>query len=96
LKTGPTGLTVYIGGVYERRSANGKPDTHVFHVVGESSVADIVWEATAGAVQSEEVLFLHRDHLGSVETISRPDGTIKERRKYDPFGARVNPTDMLG
>jgi len=35
--------------------------------------------------------YLHVDHLGSVDVITRDDGSIDERRSYDAFGARRNP-----
>src|SRR5262245_19262306 len=35
--------------------------------------------------------YLHADHLGSTDVLTREDGTIAERRSYDPFGQRRNP-----
>src|SRR5262245_31206717 len=35
--------------------------------------------------------YLHADHLGSTDVLTREDGSIAERRSYDPFGQRRNP-----
>ena len=32
--------------------------------------------------------YIHRDHLGSVDVISKSDGTLKFNLSYDPFGSR--------
>ncbi|HRI72739.1 MAG TPA: RHS repeat-associated core domain-containing protein, partial [Polyangium sp.] len=33
----------------------------------------------------------HTDHLGSIDVVTKEDGSIDERRSYDAFGARRNP-----
>jgi hypothetical protein len=35
---------------------------------------------------------VHVDHLGSIDVLTNAAGGIKERRSYDAFGARRNPT----
>lgn len=37
--------------------------------------------------------YIHNDHLGSIDVISKQDGTIKERYNFDPWGRRRNPLD---
>ena len=37
-------------------------------------------------------LYLHTDHLGSVDALTNEKGTVVERRSYDAFGQRRNPT----
>jgi len=37
---------------------------------------------------SEELRYLHRDHIGSVEAISDASGAVVERMVFAPFGAR--------
>ena len=34
---------------------------------------------------------MHVDHLGSVDALTDEDGTVVERRSYDPFGQRQKP-----
>jgi len=43
------------------------------------------------AALPERTLYVHVDHLGSVEALTNEAGTIVERRSYDAFGARRNP-----
>src|SRR5262249_44759486 len=37
-------------------------------------------------------LYVHVDHLGSVESLTNENGTAVEKRSYDAFGQRRNPT----
>ncbi|MBI3774410.1 MAG: VCBS repeat-containing protein [Gammaproteobacteria bacterium] len=41
--------------------------------------------------------YLHKDHLGSTDVISKEDGTVDERLSYDAFGKRrnANGTDSV-
>jgi hypothetical protein len=36
--------------------------------------------------------FLHADPLGSPDVVTAADGPVLERRSYEPFGARRDPT----
>jgi hypothetical protein len=36
-------------------------------------------------------LYLHADHLGSVDAVTDEAGSVEERRSYDAFGQRRNP-----
>jgi uncharacterized protein RhaS with RHS repeats len=36
-------------------------------------------------------LYLHADHLGSVDAVTSEGGSVEERRSYDAFGQRRNP-----
>jgi RHS repeat-associated protein len=47
----------------------------------------------ADDIQEPEILYLHDDHIGSVESITDADGALVERRAYDPFGNRQNPNN---
>jgi RHS repeat-associated protein len=38
------------------------------------------------------VLYLHRDHLGSIDAVTTAGGQLFERRAYAPFGARMSDT----
>ncbi|MCP3097667.1 FG-GAP-like repeat-containing protein [Myxococcus sp. K15C18031901] len=85
--------TVYIGGLYERRT---RPDTtisHVFYVPGGDGVAAQVEWSDVPAPGAESVAYLHTDHLGSVESVTGSGGAIVGRYKYDPFGLRKNASN---
>jgi RHS repeat-associated protein len=43
------------------------------------------------AAPPERTLYVHVDHLGSVEALTNEAGTVVEQRSYDAFGARRNP-----
>ena len=48
-------------------------------------------------INSTSTRYLHTDHLGSVEVITKEDGTIAERLGYDAWGKRrnANGTDSV-
>jgi RHS repeat-associated protein len=86
---GTTGTTIYAGGAYERRTVAGSK-THVFYLNASGrQIGEIVRKESD---QSETVLYIHSDSLGSSEVVTDVKGqAVGERRKYDPFGA---PTDI--
>jgi RHS repeat-associated protein len=86
---GTTGTTIYAGGAYERRTVAGSK-THVFYL--NASGRQIGQILRKESDQSETVLYIHSDSLGSSEVVTDANGqVVGERRKYDPFGA---PTDI--
>ncbi|NRD44298.1 RHS repeat-associated core domain-containing protein [Corallococcus exiguus] len=86
-----SGTTTYVGGLYEKRQANGET-VHVFNIAGgERVVAQLFWEESSGAVTSEQPLYLLGDHLGSTETVTNLAANVVERQKFEPFGGRRQP-----
>ncbi|WP_158625656.1 DUF5615 family PIN-like protein [Corallococcus carmarthensis] len=86
-----SGTTTYVGGLYEKRQANGGT-VHVFNIAGgERVVAQLFWEESSGAVTSEQPLYLLGDHLGSTETVTNLAANVVERQKFEPFGGRRQP-----
>jgi RHS repeat-associated protein len=81
--------TVYMAGLYEKRLTSGG-SSHVFHVQANGPVAQVTWRENGGSV-SESTVYLHDDHLGSIETVTDASGQVLERRKYQPFGQRAEP-----
>ncbi|MCY1044145.1 hypothetical protein OV208_22700 [Corallococcus sp. bb12-1] len=82
--------TLYVSGLYEKRGTAGVV-SHVFLIPGASGpVAQVQWTAAGGGFNAE-TLYLHGDHLGSIETLSNQAGGMVQRRKYQPFGAQANP-----
>src|SRR5262249_19750268 len=88
----PDGVTtLFIGDLYERVSSN----FHKFHVrLGNRVVAQVSWTESGKAILGRKILYLHCDHLGSVELVTDASGKVVERLKYDPFGAPINPTSL--
>ena len=88
-----TETTVYVGDLYERTSDAGTGAVeHRYFVHGAERVVAVVTR-TAGPKPINETRYLHVDHLGSVETVTGETGSQAiEKRSYDAFGKRRNPT----
>ncbi|MFS8066644.1 MAG: RHS repeat domain-containing protein, partial [Byssovorax sp.] len=87
-KTTTDAETFYFGKLYERvtEAASGAK-THRYYVHSPERVVAIV---TRGGAEAG-TRYVHVDHLGSVDVVTREDGSVAERRSYDPFGQRRNP-----
>ncbi|MBN1209562.1 MAG: VCBS repeat-containing protein [Myxococcaceae bacterium] len=86
-------VTIYIEGIYEARKT-ATETYHVHHIPADGRiVAQEMWREAGGVHTNEHMLFLHNDHLGSVETITDQGGSLVSHHKYDPFGARADPTN---
>ncbi|WP_437730195.1 RHS repeat-associated core domain-containing protein [Sorangium sp. So ce1335] len=87
-KTTPEEETLYFGDLYERVTDAASGDVeHRYHVHSPERVVAIV---TRGG-SADGTRYVHVDHLGSVDALTDEDGTVIERRSYDPFGQRTNP-----
>lgn len=91
-KTGPDAKTLYLGRHYERVERALEPLTHVMHIYGDKALADVVWR---DGEPDYELRYLHQDRLGSVEAITDRTGKLVERRKFDPFGAPIDPQRLV-
>jgi RHS repeat-associated protein len=79
---------LYIGGLFERETTGATVrNIHYIQAGGEVFAVYI----TEGAQQSTR--YLHRDHLGSVQTITSETGTVVEVLAFDPWGLRRNAQD---
>jgi len=84
--------TLYIGKGYERIEDSAGLVTHKYFIHTEDGLTAIhvKHEDAGGQVDSalDETRYLHRDALGSIDTITDGQGNIVERMGYSPFGAR--------
>jgi RHS repeat-associated protein len=82
------GTTVYVGGLYERRTVGGATQ-HVFNLIaGGRQIGQVLRKESD---HSEAVEYIHADALGSSEVASDSSGVIiGDRRRYDPFGNQVD------
>lgn len=86
-KTTPSLTTVYLDGLYERRTLEGAPSEHVFFVrVNGSVVAEI--KPTSG--DSSDTKYLLSDHLGSPHLVTGEDGQVLDELSFTAFGKRRN------
>ncbi len=81
--------TYFVEGIFEEVStAEGATERRHYVRGGDRTIA-VVTDAGAGTAQKTR--YLHRDHLGSVDTITDQAGTVVESLSYDAFGKRRNP-----
>ncbi|MAY42505.1 MULTISPECIES: RHS repeat-associated core domain-containing protein [unclassified Neptuniibacter] len=90
LKTGSDGAkTLYLDKLYELIT-KGQEVTHKQFIYAGSSlvavhVSGLDHNGSAIPVQTR---YMHKDNLGSVDTITDGTGTVVDRMSFDPFGSR--------
>ncbi|HRI69809.1 MAG TPA: RHS repeat-associated core domain-containing protein, partial [Polyangium sp.] len=84
-KVSPTAETLYFGDIFEQVTTAGVVEHRYYVHSPERAIAVVT---RGGATPGTR--FLHVDHLGSVDVVTKEDGSIDERRSYDAFGARRN------
>jgi RHS repeat-associated protein len=89
-----TETTISIGALFERVSRFGNAVTEYKHYIpGVDGATAIVTRRSNAA---NDVRYLHKDHLGSVDTITSETGAIVVRLSYDAFGKRRNAETWSG
>jgi RHS repeat-associated protein len=86
-KTTSAEETLYFGDLYERVTDASAKVAHRYHIFSPERVIAIV---TRGG-NAPGTLYLHADHLGSVDAVTNDAGSVEERRSDDAFGQRRNP-----
>ncbi|WP_121761918.1 RHS repeat domain-containing protein [Corallococcus sp. AB038B] len=79
-------------GLYEKQVERLRT-RHLFSITAEGlPIARVTLSRRdAGRPFTQEIAYVHRDPLGSVETLSDQQGALVARMKFDPFGRRVFP-----
>lgn len=87
--------TIYIGGLIEkvRLGGAGGVTSWRHYIAGGSGSVAVYTRKSAGA---DELHYLTRDHLGSVDSISNSTGTVEAALSYGAFGERRNATGWTG
>ena len=82
-----TTTTIYAaGGSYEFIDRNGAISRK--HYIGDFAV--VTDAVTGGGASTQTTAYLHRDHLGSVDTITDGNGVITQVMSFDaPLSARL-------
>ncbi|WP_346836423.1 RHS repeat-associated core domain-containing protein [Microbulbifer sp. SAOS-129_SWC] len=95
---GSATTTRYYLGAYEYEKTQDGANLTVTERTTVADFAQYRTETLNGTTQSSEWQFLHKDRLGSIESVSNIAGTVQERRGFDPFGkARdLNEDDSNG
>ena len=82
-----TTAIVYVAGLFERVAKTGEATKFVHYIFAGSSRIAIRTVDNAPA-PGDSLRYLHRDHLGSVDTITDAAGAVVERLSYGAFGKR--------
>ncbi|WXG51669.1 MAG: RHS repeat-associated core domain-containing protein [Candidatus Sedimenticola sp. (ex Thyasira tokunagai)] len=88
LKTTGTSTTHYAGNAYERIESDNKVEHKHFIYADGQLVAIHAKTIDDSVAKPDKTRYLHRDALGSIDTITDGQGNIVERMSYEPFGAR--------
>ncbi len=88
LTNGLTTTTTYIGSSYERRSRLNQPDELVHYIRSGGGTVAIYTQIDDGQALTDKTRYLHKDHLGSVESITDESGVVTEHLSYDAHGKR--------
>jgi len=78
------GSTSYVNAYYEKVIKNGVTEHH-HYILG---AVGVIGEQIIRSDGTSATLYFHKDHLGSIETITDATGAVKERFSFDPFGSR--------
>ncbi len=89
-KQSNSATTHYVGGgSYEKIISSGGREVHRYYVrAGDEVIARVERSKIPGGWIAEQTRYLHRDHLGSVDTITNEQGQVAERLSFDAFGQR--------
>ncbi|MFT3751174.1 MAG: T6SS effector amidase Tae4 family protein [Agriterribacter sp.] len=60
--------------------------TFIFYTGGDAYSAPAIRRSVQSGSSTNEMLYLHRDHLGSIIAITDGNGVIKEKRHFDAWG----------
>ncbi|MBN1951398.1 MAG: hypothetical protein JW801_09345 [Bacteroidales bacterium] len=88
--TTPSMKKIFVGGLYEIEEDDNGNERHLYYVPGMSGEAAIyvIENSDPG-----ELYYLHKDHLGSYQTITDENGAIVDTLSFDPWGRRRNAND---
>lgn len=84
--TGINRTKIYFGGIFEMEEANGVQK--MSHYIQAGNAAFAIFEI---GTKDKRMLYLHKDHLGSIQSISDDLGNIVEVQSYDSWGNKRDP-----
>ncbi len=83
---------LYVGGSYEEESIND--DIRQIHFIRGGGTVVAIRTVTNNTQVATR--YLHKDHLGSIESITDENGGVVERLSFDAWGARRDANDWIG
>jgi len=91
---GPNATTIYLhpdnegGLLYEKDiNTNGSVEHRNF-ITANGSVIALIKQEVVGSITTTNVLYMHRDHLGSVSAVTDVNGNLLEQLGYEAYGKR--------
>lgn len=88
-----TETTIYVGGLYEKViKPSGVVEHKHYIMAGKEAIAI----RTLRSNSVDDTRYLHKDHLGSVDTITNESGSVVQRLSYDAFGKRRSAATWAG
>jgi len=80
--------TTYYAGLYEVKVYPNGTRKEFFYIPSANGIVAVLVKTDA---DNGELYYLHRDHLGSIVSITNQGGDIVEEMNYDPWGRYRNP-----
>jgi RHS repeat-associated protein len=90
---GTTETTIYIGGLIEKVTRGAATSWRHYIAGGSGAVALYTRKSGGGA---DEMHYLTRDHLGSVDSVTNGSGAVEVRLSYGAFGQRRKEAGWSG
>ncbi len=87
-RSGETETKYYIGSLYEE-TVKGSETKKTCYIFAGGKVVAI---SETSSVSGTRILYLHHDHLRSVQAYSDESGNLVQELSYDAWGRRRNPT----
>ncbi len=88
-----TETTIYVGGIYEKVT---KPSGVIKYKHSIMAGGEAIAIKTLRSNSADDVRYLHKDHLGSVATITNESGVVVTRLSFDAFGKRRDAGTWVG
>lgn len=86
-RSGEVETKYYIGSIYEESIKNGETKQTCYIFANGKAIAI----SESSSVSGSQILYLHHDHLGSVQAYSDASGHLAQELSYDAWGRRRNP-----
>jgi len=76
-------------GQYEKEIDSTGNVRELYYISGSDGVVAALQRMN----EQDSIFYINKDHLGSFDVITNPDGSVREMYNYDPWGRRRNPAD---
>lgn len=79
----------YVGGIFEKETDGSGNERQLHYITGGDGVAAIFEKTNS----SDNLYYIHKDHLGSYQVITDNTGAETDSMSFGPWGNRRNPAD---